>query len=70
MSADWIVKALICKLYRRYPERFTGSIGFFSLMQGGRNTARSEEAALTGGRSALQRLRRIFPCPGGKPDES
>src|SRR4029077_11670923 len=33
---------------------FSRSIGFFSLMQGGRNAARSREAALTGGRSALK----------------
>jgi hypothetical protein len=56
MTEDWIVKDLICKAYRRYPERFSGRMRFFSLMQGGRNRTPRVEAALTSGRSALKRM--------------
>ena len=63
MTEDWIVKDLICKVYRRYPEHFSEQIRFFSLMQGGRSKTPSEEAALTGGRSALKRCDRFSLAP-------
>jgi hypothetical protein len=40
MTEDWIVKDLIRKVYRRYPERFSGRNRCFSLRQGGKNRTR------------------------------
>jgi len=54
MIEDRVVKDLICQAYRRYLERFSGRIRFFSLMQGGGEQNPSEEAALTGRRSVLK----------------